>query len=155
MLPGSMIFDHMDNASLYLGLGERFAAAFAYLRAFTPEIADGKHLVEGEDIFAAVQTYESAPAAERKWESHRRYADIQYIHSGEELIYHRDVSTLVVKTPYNLEKDYVIYDGPEDQALVMRAGNFAVFWPHDGHKPSCALGAPTPVRKVVMKVRVA
>ncbi|CAN5364504.1 YhcH/YjgK/YiaL family protein [soil metagenome] len=149
-----MIFDHLENSSLYLGLGERFVAAFAYLRAFSPAMADGKHLVEGEDVYAAVQTYETAPAAEKKWESHLVYADVQYLHSGEELIYHRDVSTLTVKTPYNPEKDYVLYNGAEDQALVLRAGNFAIFWPHDGHKPSCAVGAPRQVRKVVMKVRV-
>ena len=152
---GGMIFDHLDNAFLYLGLGERFAAAFAYLRAFTPDITDGKHLVDGENVFAAVQTYETAPAAVKKWESHLLYADVQYLHAGEELIYHRDVSTLTVKAAYNPEKEYLTYEGPEDQGLVMRAGNFAVFWPHDGHKPSCALGAPVQVRKVVMKVRVA
>lgn len=155
MLRSSMIFDHLDNVFLYLGLGPRFAAAFGYLRAFTPDIVDGKYLVEGEDVYAAVQTYDTAPAAARNWESHRLYADIQYLHSGEELIYHRDVSTLTVKTPYNLEKDSLSYIGPEDQALVMKAGNFAIFWPHDGHKPSCVLRAPTQARKVVMKVRVA
>jgi len=150
-----MIFDHLDNASLYTGLGDRFAKAFAYLQNFSPETPEGKYPVEGDDIFAVIQSYETAPAADKKWESHRLYADIQYVVSGEEIIYHNDVSKLTVKTEYNPAKEYTIFDGPEDQPLYLGAGNFAVFFPHDGHKPGCATTTPTKIHKVVMKVRVA
>jgi biofilm protein TabA len=150
-----MIFDHLDNASLYAGLGSRFEQAFAYLRNFSSETADGKYFLEGDDLFAVVQSYDTAPAEEKKWESHRLYADIQYIVSGDEIIYHSDISKLSVKTEYNPAKDYTIYNDRDDQPLYMSAGNFAVFWPHDGHKPGCAVNEPSAIRKVVMKVRVA
>jgi len=149
-----MIYDQLDNAALYTGLGERFAQGFAYLQNLAPDAPEGKHEIDGTDLFAAVQSYETAPPEAKKWEGHRLYADIQYVLAGEEIIYHRDIARLTVKTEYNPAKEYTIYEGPEDQALIMRPGNFAIFWPHDGHKPGCQLTTPTPVRKVVVKVRL-
>lgn len=147
-----MVFDHLSHADLYTHLGPRFAAALAYLKNFSPEIPDGKQPVDGDNLYAAVQTYETAPASEKKWEAHRRYADVQFIVSGEEIIYHRDISTLTPRTEYIVEKDYVLYENRDDQSLVCGPGSFAIFFPHDGHKPGCALNEPTTVRKVVMKV---
>lgn len=150
-----MIFDHLDNAALYTGLGDRFAKAFAYLKSFSPETPAGKYPIDGDDVFAVVQSYETAPAPSKKWEGHRLYADIQCVMSGHEIIYHNDVSKLTVKTEYNPAKEYTIYHDRDDQPLYLGAGNFAVFFPHDGHKPGCAIDAPTTVLKVVIKIRVA
>lgn len=149
-----MVFDHLDNAGLYEGLGAGFVKAFAFLRGFQGDLALGRHEVDGDEVYAMVQSFATAPVAERKWESHRRYVDLQYLHKGEELIYHRDISGLTATIPYNEDGDYLLYEGPDDQALILRAGNFGIFWPHDGHKPSCAVGRPMRVSKVVMKVRV-
>ena len=38
--------------------------------------------------------------------------------------------------------------------VTATAGTFVVFYPHDAHMPGLALGKPSPVRKVVVKVAV-
>ena len=39
--------------------------------------------------------------------------------------------------------------------LLVAAGTFAIFFPHDAHMPGlCVDGAPVDVKKIVMKVRV-
>jgi len=40
-------------------------------------------------------------------------------------------------------------------SLAMHPGCFAVFHPHDLHRPGCRLGEKRRVRKIVMKVALA
>ena len=149
-----MIADTLANAALYHGVHPRLAAAFAYLQSFDPATADGKVPVDEERVYAMVQSYATKPAAEKKWESHRRYADIQYIVSGREVITYAHVSRLDGGTPYNDAKDVVNYAGPSGGAstLELRAGEWAIFLPDDGHQPGVAVEGSEEVRKVVMKV---
>lgn len=151
-----MIFDHLSKASLY-HLSSRFASGFKYIRDFHPSLADGRYPIEGDDVYALVQTFESAPAVEKQFESHEVYADIHYIVSGSEVIYYCPSSELIPKAPYDPSVDATYYQDHDDLPLVLRAGFFMIFLQHDAHKPACidpAVGA-IEVRKVVIKVRLA
>jgi YhcH/YjgK/YiaL family protein len=149
-----MITDTLANAALYHGVHPRLAAAFDYLRSFDPATADGKHPVDGDRVYAQVQSYATRPAAEKKWESHRRYADIQYIVAGRERIGYAHVAQLAGATDYNDAKDVTNYAGAsgEASALHLEAGQWAIFLPDDGHQPGVAVSGSEDVRKVVMKV---
>ena len=40
--------------------------------------------------------------------------------------------------PVDLEKDYTLYADPSDpHNLLLNAGDFALFFPHEGHKTGC------------------
>jgi YhcH/YjgK/YiaL family protein len=146
--------DRLENADLYKGLGPEFERAFRYLKAFTPDIADARHELDGCD-FAKVQTYETLPREQRTFESHREYIDVQYIVAGREIIYYRDASTLTPKAPYDAKEDSVYYESADDRPFMLQAGEFAIFWPHDAHKPACRASEKNDtIRKVVVKVRV-
>jgi YhcH/YjgK/YiaL family protein len=154
-----VILDHLTNAHLYR-LGERFDRGFEFLRAKNlPEIPDGKYPIAGEDLFAIVQTYTTKPAAEGRWESHRRYADIQYLIRGRERIGVRvlhpptPAPDMQIETAYDDEKDIIFYTGTGD-CLTLDAGHFTVFFPQDIHMPSLALEDPAEVKKAVIKVRL-
>jgi len=150
-----MILDTLDSAPTYHVLGGRFAKSFAWLAAFKPDTPDGRYDIEGDDAFALVQSYATSPAAERKYESHRTYADIQYIASGTEVIYHAPVGVLKPTTDYDALKDCRFYANPAaETALHLPAGSFAIFFPPDGHKPCCISGTSGQIKKVVVKVRV-
>ena len=150
----AMIVDALKNAELYRNVLPRLAAAFDYLATFDPATPDGKHAIDEDRVYAQVQTYATKPAAEKKWESHRRYADVQYIVSGRELIGVAPTEALAGATPYNETKDVVNYAGPSvaSSTLYVEGGQFAVFFPHDGHQPGVAAGGESEVRKVVVKV---
>lgn len=151
-----MIADSLANAALYERVHPGLAAAFAYLAAFDPATPDGKHPIDGDRIVASVQRYATKPEAEKRWESHRRFLDVQYLVSGRERIGYAHVAALAGATPYDEAKDIVYYAGADGGAgtLLLEAGHFAIFLPDDGHQPGVAAGESGEVRKIVVKVLV-
>lgn len=147
-----MIFDHLSHQALSRNAHPRLAPAFDYLLNFDPATPVGKYPIAGDTIFALVQEYQTAPAEEKSFESHRRFLDVQYLVEGAEVIYHSPLDLLKVTTEYQEDDDYALYTGPRDQALILRPGYWAVFFPQDAHIPCCAHGAPARARKVVIKV---
>jgi biofilm protein TabA len=150
-----MIIDTLAAAMQYEGLGPGIALGLAYLRNFDPETPVGRYPLDGDDLFALVQTYETGPATEKQFESHREYVDIQYIAEGAERILYAPVEGLEVCTPYSEAGDVVFYAEPgASSSFLLRPGDFAVLFPGDAHKPGCMAGARDPVKKVVVKARL-
>lgn len=150
-----MVIDTLTHAGLYHSLGPGFAAGLEWLRTFQPATSDGRYDIKGDDVFALVQSYDTVPAAEKKYESHRVYADIQYVASGVEIIHYAPVDDLQSVTAYDGLKDFLLYADPASATpLHLPPGSFAIFHPQDGHKPGCVNGAPCHMKKVVIKVRV-
>lgn len=150
-----MIVDRLENSELYLPLGEGIAEGLRYLATFDPATGDGRHEIDGERVFALVQRYDTAPGAEKRFESHRLHADIQFVASGRERILRARSPDLVEETPYDEATDVSFYaDPPASSSVLLGAGDFAVLFPDDAHKPGCMAGGRHAVRKVVVKIRL-
>jgi YhcH/YjgK/YiaL family protein len=149
-----MIHDTLDAAEIYSPLSPAFRLGFEFLQRFDPATPDGRIALDGDRVFALVQSYATTPASERMFEAHRIHADLQFVASGEEAIYYSPLTRLRENTPYSAEKDIALFDGENDIPLVMPPGFFAILLPQDGHKPCCVWGAPAPVKKVVVKIRL-
>jgi YhcH/YjgK/YiaL family protein len=152
-----MILDSLDHSAQYAGLHPLFPAAFDYLKHFDPNTPEGKYEIDGQRLFVSVQRYSTAPEETKSWESHRVYADIQYIVSGREKIFYVPVDELTPAMGYNEAKDIEKYSAEKAQnvaSTIVPAGYFGVYFPHDGHKPSCMVDGPEPIVKVVVKVRL-
>lgn len=150
-----MIFDTLDHHSSYQTLNPRLARGLAWLAAYAPGTADGRYDLEGDKLYALVQSYETVPPAERKYEAHRVCADIQYVVTGTELVHYAPTDALLAETPYDVAQDFQLYRDPaQDIALRLSAGRFAIFFPQDAHKPGCTGDAPCRIKKVVIKVRL-
>lgn len=149
-----MIFDTPQNASRYFPRNSLFRQGIAFIeKALAEGIVDGRHDLNGDACYAMVQRYETAPSSGKRPETHRRYADIQAVIEGEEVIEWLPAAGLMVDTPYVEENDIAFYrDAAGATPLVMQPGFFAVFYPGDAHKPGCASAAPAGVRKIVVKV---
>ena len=93
-----MILDTLDNAARYESLNSRFAKAFAFLRTVDGTQELGRHDLDGDACFALVQTYESKPIEKAKFEAHRKYIDVQFIHSGRETIVWAPLSSMKEET---------------------------------------------------------
>ncbi len=111
----------------------------------------------GDGVFALEQAYVAKPRAEGRWEAHHVYIDVQVVVSGDELMEVTEVSRLHVAEDFTPAKDLLFFgDYADGSVLRVRAGEVAVFYPADGHKPSLAAGSPAAlVRKTVVKVPVA
>lgn len=150
-----MILTTLAESAAYEVLGERVAAGLRWLRAFDPAIADGRHAIDGDDVFALVSAYETGPSTEKRFETHVRHVDLQYVASGHERILHAPAAALTVETPYDEATDVTFYAEPSfASSLLMRPGDLAIFHPGDAHKPGCMAGGRHAVRKVVVKVRI-
>ena len=148
-----MIADRLVNARRYAGLGPRIAHAFEFLeRTDLGTAADGRHDLDGADLYALVQRYTTKPEAEGRWEAHRRYADLQYVVAGGERFGFGAIERFVQLT-YDEEKDFELLTG-EGDFLRLQAGSFVLLWPGEPHMPQMAAGAPAEVRKVVVKIRI-
>lgn len=109
----------------------------------------------GNGMFALEQCYDSRVRYDA-FESHRNYIDIQVLVVGEELMEIADISILPVTTPYDADRDVIIYgDYRTTSILRLGVGYGAVFFPEDAHMPNLRVGAdPVFVRKTVVKVPV-
>ena len=151
-----MIIDQLSASATYASLHPLFPKAFAYLRSFDMKTEDGKYELQGPDLVAIVQRYQTAPSADKLWEAHQVYGDIQVVYQGLENCGHADQKTLAVAKPYIAEKDVEKYAAPTAPStlLTLGRGNFAVFYPQDGHQPGVQIGAPGEILKVVIKFRL-
>jgi biofilm protein TabA len=148
-----MILDQLKNWRRYEALAE-LKPAFEYLEQHASgDLADGRVEIDGDRLFALPQSYPPKPVEGAEFEAHRRYADVQYIAAGAEMIGYAPTETLAVATPYDPEKDIAFYAQPARWTpLAVPAGSFAVFSPEDAHMPCCRLDSDEPVRKIVVKV---
>lgn len=148
-----MIIDTLNNARLYYGLGPKYIKAFEYLQQTDFSILEkGKYEIDGTDIFAIVNEYDTISTDGEQMESHRKYIDVQYIVSGEELIGHDFLKEQVPSKAYEEETDFMLYGAPPGFYSKLEQGMFAVFFPTDLHMPNIKVKDPAPVKKVVIKI---
>ena len=135
------------------GLAKRLAAGFDFLLTTELEkFGPGRVEIDGDQVFALVQEYESKPMDQGRWESHVNYIDIQYVVDGEESIGYANVDQLELGE-YNAAKDRYVPQG-EGSFVHLTAGMFGLFMPEDAHMPNMAVDEPRPVKKVVIKIAV-
>lgn len=151
-----MILDHLTQSFRYSSLSQNFEQAFAFLAQLSETPAVGRHEIAGDEVFALVQRHSTKRVEEAKFEVHRRYADIQCILAGREVIHWAPLVSIARETmPYDVQADAALFAMDSSaMALRLKAGDFAVFFPEDAHAPSCAWGVPTEVLKVVVKVQL-
>ena len=151
-----MILDHLDNALMYGGLGQRIAIGLALLNEDSVrDAAPGRYEVDGENLFYIVDEYETKPFEQGRVEIHQKYMDIQYVVSGSECMGYAPLDGLQPHTPYDGEKDVAFYDNcPALNRLTLKQGMFAIFWPNEPHLPGRSINRVEKVKKIVIKIRM-
>lgn len=150
-----MVIDKLEHAHRYTAMGEGIAKALQYLKdTDLATIAVGKHVIDGDRLFAIVQEYETMDSASEQMESHRKYTDVQYAASGVELVGHALLGSQQVSKEYNADEDFMLYADKPDFYTQMDAGTFMIFFPTDLHMPCLRVDGPVKVKKVVVKVGI-
>lgn len=150
-----MILDYLQHAATYHQLHPRLAEGLRFLaQNDCLALPAGRHTIDGDNLFALVQDYQTKPRAGTPWEAHRRYFDIQHVVQGEELIGYAPIETLTTVEPYNEARDVTLFKGDAGEFFRLPAGMFVIFAPQDAHMPGLALKQPAPARKLVIKALV-
>ena len=149
-----MILDKLENSDLYSSISKNLKTGFDFLKNTNlSALEKGRHEIDGARIFALVSEYDSKKPEDCRLESHQIYTDIQYLVSGKELIGFETLRNQAVTIEYNSEKDIAFYQG-EGTPILIEAGMFAVFFPHDVHRPCMMVDQSEKVKKVVIKVKI-
>ncbi len=149
----TMITDRLENAHKYYALHPSFAKAFAILQ--NPDLAKlehGKHVIDGDKIYASIGINKGRQKNEALLEAHRKYIDIQYVIEGyDEMGWSNVDDCRMIATPYKPDGDIEFFADKPALYKKVQAGQFAIFFPEDAHAPVISDGD---ILKVVIKVAV-
>ncbi|PRO93540.1 DUF386 domain-containing protein [Lactiplantibacillus pentosus] len=109
-----------------------------------------------DTIFAKVQEYSTKKEEKGRWESHKKYADFQYIISGTEFIKVTKNSQLSVKSNELEAKDALYYEkfqGPSSQ-IKLGPDDFVILFPEDAHEACLNVEGSVDVKKAVIKIPI-
>ena len=150
-----MITDHIQHLKRY-GLPKTDAILKFIADHDCIQLPDGEIAIEGRQLFVRVMRYTPKPASENKFEAHRTYADLQYMAQGAEIMQTARMDDLVAITEYDPIGDHLFFKGSSAMSnLIVKAGEFAFFYPNQAHRPSCAYEANKgPVKKLVFKIKI-
>ena len=123
-----MLTTNILLAEKYDYLSEKFKKAFTFLRdTDLAALPVGNVPIDGNEVYANVQSYSTMDAADCPFESHKEYFDVQYVVEGEECFGYEPVENLIPSVEYDAEKDLIFYQEPADfGSVILKAGDFAL-----------------------------
>jgi len=135
---------------------EKWNKAFTWLKSNDLNSLELKRYdIDGDNVYATVSEYFSKNEEDARYEAHRKYIDIQYVAAGKELIGITPLSRKKdVLEAFDATKDieYFTVTGGENHLAI--PDRFFILFPDDAHRPGLKDGENSPVRKVVVKVKV-
>lgn len=118
------------------------------------DISVGKHFIENSDIYVNVSEYTTKQMEDSGWEAHKKYADLQVLLTGEELIFVADIAETKIGA-YREEKDYLECSTELGEAVKVDKDTCVLLLPEDAHMPGvCIARKPMAVKKAVCKIPV-
>ena len=132
-------------------MDRRLDAGFDFIANLkSSELSDGRHPIDGDSVYALVQSYTTGQASEPQFEAHRKYIDIHLILSGVENIGWKNRPTCSQRSKdYDPETDGENFTDEPDAWATVHPGAFVIFLPDDTHAPMVGTGE---IHKVVVKV---
>lgn len=148
-----MILDSLNNSAAYESLHPLFKQAFDYLKSTDfLKVEVGKTILVEDKLIVNVADILGKPKNDAAIETHKNYIDIQMPVIGVEKIGWKAGSELnEISVPYNEENDITFYIDRPTAYTKIYPGQFAIYFPEDGHAPGIGEGA---IKKVIVKVSV-
>jgi len=145
-----------EMAISYFKHRERWDKAFKFLQE-----TDLKNMgltrvdIDGDNVYALPSEYMSKNEEIARFEAHEKYADIQYVISGKELIGVTPMSELKeITDPYDPARDIVFMTVNNFKDCPANPGKVFMFFPDDIHRPGLKDGDNAPIKKLVIKVKL-
>lgn len=112
----------------------------------------GIYPIDGKNAYTTITEGPEKTEANAKWESHRKYIDLQYIIRGKEKIGRADVDAATITQPYGDARDAANYTA-DGEYYIATPAEFYLFFPSDAHRPSIHVDGYDVVKKMVIKIR--
>ena len=153
----NMIIDKLSRLNRYPQFEKVGELIFSFVQKYESEtIKPGKYCLDGDNVFALVQKYSTKSKQASYMESHKKYADFQYIVRGAEIIYYAITDELAIREDKFIESDIAFYEAQQEKGMIiLEKGMFGYFEPQDAHMPCIQNGDKVEeVEKIVFKVRL-
>lgn len=146
-----MVIDTLDNLGKYISLNPLFKKVAEFIKDNDlNKLENGKHEVDGNNIFVNIATAKGKDPYEAILETHKKMIDIQIPLDTAETYGYTPLCNLS-DAIYNEEKDITKYDGPAESFVTCNPGMFAIFFPQDGHAP--CISTTESIHKAIFKVK--
>lgn len=149
-----MIISHLRYAPKYYGVHPRIQAACEFLMREDLNRAPGAYEIDGKNVVALFQEYETQPTTVAPWETHDYHFDIQYLVAGEENVGYAKREGVVPTQAYNAKDDYDLIKPLSGNYVTLKEDYFAIFFPEDAHQPRVLCNNSMPVKKICIKVLI-
>jgi len=151
----NMIAGDLSGKKWYLNIHPKMKEAFDFLEdCFVRGTKPGRYELDGDNLYALVFQYVPQEKEAPRYETHDRYLDIQCMAAGSEFQWYcprKDLSSPIACSP---EKDVSFYSfAGQGSRLHMKAGDFAIYFPEDGHLPGMADGTTDECMRIVVKIK--
>ncbi len=147
-----MIIDTIDNLCKYVALNPLFADVVEFLNGHDLQILEpGKYPIKDKDLFLNLQVAKQRTKETAFLETHVEMFDIQIPISADEIFGYTPLCDLP-SFEYNAEKDITKYGDTKAQTYVtVKPGQFAIFFPQDGHAP--CITSESEIKKAIFKIK--
>ncbi len=148
-----MILDSLENAHQYHSLHPLFEKAFDFIRRtdFT-QLKEGKIETNDPRLYFSIARLRGKDPQDATLESHKKFIDIQAPLVGVESIgWKAGDELMIISEPYDEKKDIMFYHDFPTTYSKLYPGQFAIYFPEDGHAPGIGQGD---IRKVIAKIAV-
>lgn len=148
-----MIISSLENSHTIESLHPGFKVLFDYVRNNNLlQQETGKIEIDGKNLFINNVHVSLKKKNEQVLESHEQYIDVHIPLDRNEIIGWKPTATcLDVKSKYNAEEDYALFNDIPSSYITIEPGTFLIAFPQDAHAPLIGEGE---IRKLVAKIKI-
>ena len=148
-----MIYDSLEHLEMYAARDPLLAAVCDFVKSRDLSALEPGQITLRDGVYAIVSDNQTRAAG--KFEAHRRYADLQLVLEGDEIIECAPIEEMRGGEGYDAEGDAELFDcAPEGAVQIkLRKMQFLALYPQDAHKPLLRWRSDTS-RKIIFKIPV-
>ena len=147
-----MIIDALSNLKNYTSLNPLFQDVVDFIENNDlKEQPQGIQNFKGDGLYANFSLANGKTKEQARLETHNVMVDIQIPIDSDETMGYIPREKLA-PADYNEQKDITFYDGQTpDNYITVHKGEFAIFFPQDGHAP--CISDKEKIQKVIFKIK--
>ncbi|MBS7358988.1 MAG: YhcH/YjgK/YiaL family protein [Oscillospiraceae bacterium] len=150
-----MIYDKIENMPLYFDNLKGFEKVYEVTKEYQKNpFESGRIDIDGDNAWCNVNTYNLEAGKEIKYESHKKYADVQVMIDGEEYIGWAPKDECKITEDFKDGSDIAFMTAQNGQNILLRKGYFTVFFPGDAHAPCIKSENSDFANKLVFKIKL-
>lgn len=148
-----MILDTLENVERYENLNPNFKKGFDFIKTVSLEnFPNQKKEIDGEDIFALFHKGNGNGVENFKLEAHKKYIDIHYVLSGQELMAYKNTAHCSdINKAFSESEDYMLFNDLTENFIKIPEKHFIILFPEDAHAP---LLGTSELYKIILKVKL-